>query len=61
MLVSLSVLVFVYGRRWWVPVVVIGAVFLLQRQFQIELTSWIGRYQPPVPTTAGTRPAGSAG
>lgn len=52
-LVSLSVLVFAYGRRWWVPVVVIGAVFLLQRQFQIELTSWVGRYQPPVADNGG--------
>lgn len=52
-LVSLSVLIFAYGRRWWVPVLVIGSVFLLQRQFQIELTSWVGRYQPPVPNHGG--------
>lgn len=52
-LVALIVLIFAYGRRWWVPVVVLAVVFVVQRNGQIELTSWIGRHEPPVPDSGG--------
>lgn len=55
-LVAGIVLACAWGQRWWLPVVCIAAVFLVERYGQHYLAVAINRGHPPI--TSGTYPSG---
>jgi len=54
--VAAVVLAVAWRRRWWVPVVVIAAAFVLEKYVQSGLSKVVLRGHPP--TTNGTYPSG---
>ena len=58
-LVAVILLAFAWRRNWWVPVVLVVAVFYLERYSQRSLASIVDRGHPP--TSLGTFPSGGVG
>ena len=54
--IALVALACIYGRRAWIPVVVIGGAYVVERAVQGLLAGWIDRGHPP--GTSGTFPSG---
>jgi hypothetical protein len=54
--VSAVALAVAWRRRWWVPIIVIGLAFVLEKYVQSGLSKVVLRGHPP--TTNGTYPSG---
>ena len=58
-LVAVILLAFAWRRNWWVPVVLVVAMFYLERYSQRSLAKIVHRGHPP--TSLGTFPSGGVG
>lgn len=56
-LIALLILIVAYQRRWWIPVLLLAVMILLQRDGQTFLAHAIHRGHPPLAGT-GTYPSG---